>query len=141
MRALEVSLLIVLEDMLPSLRTIVVNRCVNCSLRIAWSHSTLSSQEIPYTWTKVSGRPARLDYICASSELLAATRWAGVRKDIDVRVGSAEGHWPVVADVHFSKGEPRENRRMQAAYIDRNLVHDEHRVLNFWNQLEHVVFA
>ena len=28
----------------------------------------------PYTWTKVSGRLARLDYICASSELLAATR-------------------------------------------------------------------
>ena len=39
-----------------------------------------------------SPRPARLDYICASSELLAATRWAGVRKDIDVRVGSAEDH-------------------------------------------------
>ena len=38
---------------------------------------------------KVSGRPARLDYICASTDLLAATRWAGVRKDIDVRVGSA----------------------------------------------------
>ena len=65
----------------------------------------------PYTWTKVPGRHARLDYICASSELLAATRWAGVRKDIDVRVGSAEDHWPVVADVHLSIGEPRENRR------------------------------
>ena len=46
----------------------------------------------PYTWTKISGRPARLDCICASSELLAATRWAGVRKDIDVRVGSADDH-------------------------------------------------
>ena len=68
----------------------------------------------PYTWTKVSGKPARLDYICASSELLAATRWAGVRKDIDVRVGSAEDHWPVVAVVHLSTGEPRENRRNQS---------------------------
>ena len=93
----------------------------------------------PYTWTKVSGRPARLDYICASSELHAATRWAGVRKDIDVREGSAEDHWPVVADVHLSIGEPRENRIMQTASIDRNLVHDQQRVLNFQNQLEHVV--
>ena len=42
----------------------------------------------PYTWTKEAGRPARLDYICASSVLLAATRWAGIRKDIDVRIGS-----------------------------------------------------
>ena len=87
----------------------------------------------PYTWTRVSGRPARLE------ELLAATRWAGVRKDIDVRVGSAEDHWPVVADVHLSIGEPRENKRMQTASVDRNLVHDQQRVLNFQNQLEHVV--
>ena len=85
----------------------------------------------PYTWTKVSGNPARLDYICASSELLAATRCAGVRKDIDVRVGSAEDHWPVVADVHRSIGEPRENKRKQSASIDRNVVHDQQRVLNF----------
>ena len=93
----------------------------------------------PNTWTKVSGRPARLDYICASPELLAATRWAGVRKDIDVRVGSAEDHWPVVAGVHLSIGEPRENRRKQSASIDRNLVHDQQRVLKFQNRLEHVV--
>ena len=93
----------------------------------------------PYTWTKVAGRPAILDYVCASSELPAATRWAGVRKDIDVRVGSAEDHWPVVADVHLSIGEPRENRRKQSASIDRNLVHDLQRVLIFQNRLEHVV--
>ena len=66
-------------------------------------------------------------------------RWAGVRKDIDVRVGSAEDHWPVVADVHLSIGEPRENWRKQSASIDRNLVHDQQRVLNFQNRLEHVV--
>ena len=28
----------------------------------------------PYSWTKVSGRPARLDYIRASSELLGSTK-------------------------------------------------------------------
>ena len=47
--------------------------------------------EDPYTWTKVSGRPARLDYICARSELFAGTRWAGVRKDNDIGVASARG--------------------------------------------------
>ena len=76
----------------------------------------------PYTWTKVSGRPARLDYICASSELLAATRWTGGRKDIDVSVGSAEDHCLLL---HLSIGEPRENRRKQSASIARNLVHDQ----------------
>ena len=42
-----VPLLIVLENMRPSLRTRMVNGCVNCSLRITWSHSTLFSQETP----------------------------------------------------------------------------------------------
>ena len=63
----------------------------------------------PYTWTKVSGKPARLNYICASAELLADTRWAGVRRNIGVRVGSAEDHWPVVAEVNLSIGVFREH--------------------------------
>ena len=78
----------------------------------------------PHTWTKVTGRPARLDYIFASTDLLTATRWAGVRKDIDVRVGSVEDHWPVVADVHLSVEDSRETKRKQAVAIDRNLVRD-----------------
>ena len=59
----------------------------------------------PNTWTKVSGRHA---FICASSELLAATRWTGVRKDIDVRVGSAEDHWPVVTSRSESQEKTKE---------------------------------
>ena len=54
-------------------------------------------------------------------------------------MGSAEDHWLVGADVHLSIGDPRENRRKQSASIDRNLVHDQQRVLNFQNRLEHVV--
>ena len=134
-----VSLLTALENMRQSLKTKMENGCVNCSLRATWSHSTLSSGD-PYTWTKVAGRPARLDFICASTDLLAATRWAGVRKDIDFRVGSAEDHWLVVADVSLSIGESRENKRTQTVSIDRNLVHDQQRrVWNFQNHLEHVV--
>ena len=64
-----------------------------------------------YTWTKVAGRLARLEYICASAELLTDTRWAGVRRDIDVRVGSAEDHWPVVAEVNLSIGDSGEIKR------------------------------
>ena len=93
----------------------------------------------PYTWTKVAGRAGQLDYICASTDLLAATRWPGDRKDIDVRIGSAEDHWPVVADVYLSIGEPRENKRTQTVSIDRNLAHDQQRVWNFQKHLEHVV--
>ena len=85
----------------------------------------------PCTWTKVSGRPVRLDYICVSSELLAVIRGTGVRKDIDVREDSVENHWPVAADVYLSIGEARENRKMQTASIERSLVHDQQRVLNF----------
>ena len=139
---LEVSLLIVLEDMPPSLRTRMVNGCREL---LTENNMVALNTFFPgnsYIWTKVFGRPARparLDYICANSELLAATRWAGVRKDIDVRVGSAQDHWLVVADVHLSIGEPSESRRKQTASIDRNLVHDQQRVLNFQNQLEHVV--
>ena len=93
----------------------------------------------PYTWTKVAGRPARLDYICARTDLLAATRWAGVRKDVDVRIGSAEDHWLVVADVYLSFGEPKGNKRKQTMSIDRNFVDEQQRVWNFQNHLEHVV--
>ena len=78
----------------------------------------------PYTWTKVAGKPARLDYVCASAELLTHTRWAGVRKDIDVRVGSAEDHWPVVAEVNLSIGNPGEIKRKQNVAVDRNLTRD-----------------
>ena len=92
----------------------------------------------PYTWTKVAGRPARLDYICAT-ELLADTRWAGVRRDIDVRVGSAEDHWPVVAEVHLSVGDSGEIKRKQTVSVDRNLVRDSWRVLEFRERLEHTV--
>ena len=82
----------------------------------------------PYTWTKVAGRPARLDYVCASAELLTYTRWAGFRKDIDVRVGSAEDHWPVVAEVNPSIGNPGEIKRKQNVAVDRNLTRDNWRV-------------
>ena len=36
-----------LENMRPSLRTRMVNGCVNCTLKITWSHSTPSPQETP----------------------------------------------------------------------------------------------
>ena len=75
----------VLEHTRLSLRTKMESECVNCSLRAIWLHSTPS----------FLGRLARLDFICASAELLTDTSWAGVRRDIDVRVGSAEDHWPV----------------------------------------------
>ena len=93
----------------------------------------------PYTWTKVAGRPARLDYICASAELLTDTRWAGVRRDIDVRVGSAEDHWPVVAEVNLSIGNSGKIERKQSVSVDRNLVRDSWRVLEFREHLERIV--
>ena len=43
-------------------------------------------------------------YIRVSTELLATTKWAGVRKEKDVRIGSAEDHWLVVADVRLQVG-------------------------------------
>ena len=92
----------------------------------------------PYTWTKVAGKPARLDYVCASAELLAHTRWAGVRKDIDVRVGSAEDHWPVVAEVNLSIGNPGEIKRKENVAVDRNLARDDWRVLEFRERLKHI---
>ena len=92
----------------------------------------------PYTWTKVAGRPARLDYICASAELLSNTKWAGVRRDIDVRVGSAEDHWPAVAEVNLSIGVRDEIKRKQNTAIDRNLTRDSWRVLAFREQLEYI---
>ena len=55
--------------------------------------------------------------MCASAELLAATRWAGVRKDIDVRIGSAEDHWPVAADVCVQIGQSKENKNEQSVSI------------------------
>ena len=136
---LEVSLLIVLEDMHPSLRTRMVNGCVNCSLRITWSHSTLSFLEIPTLGRKyLEGLPGWTTLVPAQNSSLPPGG-IRVRKHVDVRVGSGEDHWLVVADVHFSIGEPRENRRKQSASIDRNLVHDQQRVLNFQNRLEQVV--
>ena len=93
----------------------------------------------PYTWTKVAGRPARLDYICASAELHTNTKWAGVRRDIDVRVGSAEDHWLVVAEVNLSIGDRAETKRKQNTVIDRNLSRDNWRVLAFREHLEHIV--
>ena len=95
----------------------------------------------PYTWTEVAGRPARMDYICASTHLLIATMWAGVRKDIEVRVGSAEDHWPIVADVYLSIGESRENKGTQTVSSDRSLAHDQQRVWNFQHHLDHVVLC
>ena len=82
--ALEVSMLIVLEDM----HAPVTEKQNGERMRELLTEKNMVALNTffpgdPYTWTKVSGRPARLDYICASSELLAATRWAGVRKDID----------------------------------------------------------
>ena len=73
----------------------------------------------------MAGRPGRLDYISAMAELLAATRWAGVRKDIDVRIGCADDHWPVVADVRLQIGQSKENKNEQSVSIDRSLVHDQ----------------
>ena len=64
----------------------------------------------PFTWTKIAGRPARLDYICASTKLLATTKWAGVRKGSDVRIGSDEDHWPVFADVCLRIGQSTRKR-------------------------------
>ena len=87
----------------------------------------------PFTWTKIAGRPSRLDYICASTELLATTTWAGVRKVIDVGIGSAEDHWPGVADVclqiGLSKGcELKESKHEHSVSIDRSPVQDQNRV-------------
>ena len=115
MHVLGVSLLIVLENMRPSLRTRMVNGCVNCKLKITWSHSTPSPQETPTVGRKC------LEDLPGWTTFVPAQNSSGVRKDIDVRVGSAEDHWPVFADVHIF----RENKRMQAASIDRNLVHDQ----------------
>ena len=117
----------------------MVNGCVNCSLRTTWVALNTFFSGDPYTWTKVSGRRARVDCMCASTDLLAATRWAGVRKDIHVRIGSAEDHWPAVADVHLSIGEPRENKRTQTVSIDRTFVHDQKKCGTSQNQLEPVV--
>ena len=93
----------------------------------------------PYTWTKVAGRPASLDYICASAELLTDTRWAGVRRDIDVRVSSAEDHWTIVAEVNLSIGNPGEINRKQNVAVDRNLARDNWRALEFRERLERIV--
>ena len=88
----------------------------------------------PYTWTKVAGRLARLDFICASAELLTDTRWAGVRRDIDVWVGSAEDNWPVVAEVNLSIGNLGKIKRKKG-----NLVRDNWRVSEFRERLERIV--
>ena len=89
----------------------------------------------PYTWTKVSGKPARLDYICASSELLAATRWAGVRKDIDVRVGSAG----LLLQMCTFRLESREKTGESNQHPLTATLFMTNKVLNFQNRLEHVV--
>ena len=87
-----------------------------------------------------SGRmTCQIGYICASAELLTDTRWAGVRRDIDVRVGSAEDHWPVVAEVNLSIGDPGEIKRKQNVAVDRNLARDKLRVLEFREHLERIV--
>ena len=95
----------------------------------------------PFTWTKIAGHPARLDCICASTELLATTKWAGVRKDIDVSIGSAEDHWPVFADVCLQIGQSKESeskgsKHEHSVSIDRSLVHDQNRVWDFQSRLE-----
>ena len=64
--------------------------------------------------------------------------WAGVRKDIDVRVGSAKDHWPVVAEVNLSIGNPGEIKRKQNVAVDRNLARDNWRVLEFRERLKHI---
>ena len=68
----------------------------------------------PFTWTKIAGRPACLHNICASTELPATTKMAGVRKDIDVRIGSAEDHWPVVADVCLQIGQSKKSESKES---------------------------
>ena len=93
----------------------------------------------PYTWTNVAGRPARLDYICASTELLTDTRWAGVRQDIDVGASSTEDLWPVVTELHLSIGDSGEIKRKKTVSVDRNLLRDSWRVWKFQKRLEHIV--
>ena len=92
----------------------------------------------PYTWTKVTGRPARLDYICASAELLPCTAWAGVRRDIDVRAGSAEDHWPVVAEVHLSIGVSAKAVKKCPVSVDRSLARVSWRILDFRERVKHI---
>ena len=92
----------------------------------------------PYTWTKVTGRPARLDYICASAELLPCTTWAGVRRDIDVRAGSAEDHWPVVAEVHLSIGDSAKAVKKCPVSVDRSLARVSWRILDFRERVKHM---
>ena len=114
----------------------MVNGCVNCSLRRTWSHSTLSSQGTTLARKYLEDLPGWTTFVPAQNSCHQVGRSA---KGHRCQAGSAEDHWPVVADVHLSIGEPRENKRTQTVSIDRNLVHDQQRVLNFQNQLEHVV--